>query len=701
MEPTTSLSALRELRARAMQIKETLLDDMEPFAHTDGLTFRRLPDSKSKKDASVATTCSVLMAFSALGLHGKYYDAGEVEHAVARLMTSLWDSSMLPKDNAFTRIVMLRTLGILVDHQIIRRDVAIKYRKNGKTIEAIAKELASGLPTSLSVLEYDPTPTLGYWFVDAVERLKLKLPQGSWTALAGWARRELTQHVTLIAAQHEARMDPVALAMAACLAARLRRLALDTTFKTAPKLMNEVPSQEELRTAVRILFRHQGESGIWPKYFPLFHYPDAGANHCFSFELLEAIVHEFGRPEDGLIDEPLILAGLERAIAWCEKNRLQHVHEKVTYRGWNSGGQLATLAKGIPESWATAVVHMFARELEIALTRTIAEHVLNKYEARRPKHQDSGDWDKFLDIAVTLRDERKTSVKKILEDELLTPIEERPLSKHPKLDHRRAALLFGPPGTSKTSLVRGLAAKLGWPYVEITPSHFMRRGLEQIPIQADEIFADLIDLSDAVILFDEMDAMVKRRDATDPDDDRSLDPTSELLTTSMLPKLAELYGKKQAAYFFATNHRRGLDSAITRPGRFDIWICVGPPTWKEKLKKLEVIAKRFEVSKNQVDSARRLLEEWTEKAKPSNDLTKALDRFTFAEVQSLLEHACSETHKKKTEIGTALTALTKEKFVALVQRWEKDLIVLRERDGDKENGTRTEYEKDRKLSCLQ
>jgi SpoVK/Ycf46/Vps4 family AAA+-type ATPase len=69
--------------------------------------------------------------------------------------------------------------------------------------------------------------------------------------------------------------------------------------------------------------------------------------------------------------------------------------------------------------------------------------------------------------------------------------------------------LFGPPGTSKTSLVRAFAREIGWPYIEITPSHFLRKGLEQIYVQADEVFDDLMDLKGVVILFDEMDALVQ------------------------------------------------------------------------------------------------------------------------------------------------------------------------------------------------
>ena len=60
-------------------------------------------------------------------------------------------------------------------------------------------------------------------------------------------------------------------------------------------------------------------------------------------------------------------------------------------------------------------------------------------------------------------------------------------------------------------LVRAVADRLGWPYVEITPSSFLDQGFERIFVRANEIFRDLMDLYDVVVFFDEMDALVASR----------------------------------------------------------------------------------------------------------------------------------------------------------------------------------------------
>src|SRR5208337_4391372 len=129
-----------------------------------------------------------------------------------------------------------------------------------------------------------------------------------------------------------------------------------------------------------------------------------------------------------------------------------------------------------------------------------------------------------------------------------------------------SALLFGPPGTSKTTIAEVVAERLGWSLVVVTPSHFLSKGFEQIYVRANEIFEDLMDMSNVVILLDEMDALVQTRESPRGNDGQlgqgrgkgntpGLDVTRQLLTTSMLPKLADLYKRAQVVFLMATNHK--------------------------------------------------------------------------------------------------------------------------------------------------
>ena len=64
------------------------------------------------------------------------------------------------------------------------------------------------------------------------------------------------------------------------------------------------------------------------------------------------------------------------------------------------------------------------------------------------------------------------------------------------------------------------------------------------------------------------------------------DAFGRFLTTSMLPKLAELWEARKILYFVATNHINYFDSAIIRSHRFDALILVSPPSCSAKIKDL-------------------------------------------------------------------------------------------------------------------
>jgi ATPase family associated with various cellular activities (AAA) len=590
-----------------------------------------------------------------------------------------WQSSKLPECNAFTVTVLLRGIYLVgaISVSDIRDPILAKKKRlpagfsesrarnskqcNGKTYGEIARIFAREAPESLAVGRYPPSPVIAYWFVDAIAGLSTRVYGSWWAAMAGWAAKELRRQVSLVAADAHDRMDPVAMAMAACLAQRLRR-------HSHGKYEEYLPSRTEVRHAIRVLFeKYQLQSGIWNKYFPLFHYPDAGSNYCFAFELIEAILNEFG--EDPVIEEELVFAGLENATAWCRDNQITY-HDNVEYRGWNSGGDVEALSKGMPEAWATAVVHMYLHKLDHVLTGLIEQRILQRYR-RVPT---SRTWAEQLDSDVILPGGKKSSVKGLIDEHLSQGLKtyrgaSRDRLKYASLPRgqRRSVLLFGPPGTSKTTLVRAFADNvLNWPCIEITPSSFLDKGLPEIYQRANEVFDDLADLSGVVILFDEMDALGRRRDVPPG---AGLDITSQFLTTSMLPKLAKLHDDGRVVFFMLTNHRRDFDPAITRPGRFDLLICQGPP---EAAKKIEALPRLLKDKDDaaQLEDAKATLTTWMATHEKT---VENLDRFTVDEFKALLE-GIKQDHGKP--LGESLVLMGPAEFATHVTEWTKSAIVL-------------------------
>ncbi|HEV2331046.1 MAG TPA: ATP-binding protein [Verrucomicrobiae bacterium] len=652
------LDELRDLRGMAKTLCDTVVEDLASFIHQrDGQTFVRLPTSEHRKnDVGVTVSCSCLMGLSITGkldsfqarLDKRKWSPNKCFEMI--LETNRWTSSGLTKMNAFTSALVLRTFGMLVekgrleakDSKLLVHIGEKQERKKfpdgdykpvpsagGRTrwsLEAVFKNLAKPGLENLRVEAYPVSAAVVYWFLDAVDRSNLSpvLQYDFWKDVASWAAREFWRQISLITARNDAFMDPIAMAMAACICKKLKTLAesLENVNESIYAL-GPLPSEPELESGLKLLFKCQADSGIWPKYFPLFHYPDAGGNFCFTFEMLEALLNEFGKGEVRILEIPGAFDAVGRAILWCKQNRFEYKRSGELYRGWNSGGQPMTLTTGMPESWATAVVHMFLWEAEDALSRKIEQKLFALYRAKRHKQVKEA-LDDFVDIEILIRGRSRSLVSLVNEHIVKPALKDSPDLHRNGLSGKVSALLFGPPGTSKTELCGCVAQCLGWPLVELDPSHFLKDGVEGISVHADRIFNNLMDLNGAVILFDEMDALVQTRDT----EDWHLDTTSQLLTTSMLPKLAKLHERRRVIFFMATNFQNRFDPAIKRTGRFDLLLCMGPPTLGGKLEHLELFLKDL----SEASTLRELLKAYIRR---DVEVAQMLDLFTFGEMKAL------------------------------------------------------------------
>lgn len=524
-----------------------------------------------------------------------------------------------------------------------------------RSFKAIATEIAKNPKANFAINDYPASAAVAYWFVDGVTRAEFVLENGDWEKICKWSREEFDRQHSLVQAKQHSLMDPIAMAMAACLCARLRETATNGKLGMNKKQIELLPSEIELEHSIRTLFALQAESGIWQKYFPMFHYLDqgAGSNFCFAFELLEAILNEFGRGEGRLLDDAAVLSGLSSALDWCERNRLKDSNADKSYTGWNSGGYITTLRKNQPESWATAVVYMFLYELSMVLSKHIQRRVLKKYGAvPSAGEENTEELDGMMDIELDLQGQKST-LKRVLMDELIQKHSGKSESSLRRGERMvpTSALLFGPPGTSKTSVTKAVAQALNWPLLMITPSEFVKGTFAQVYDKAEEIFEDMLDLSGVVVFFDEMDALMQSRDKS------ALDTATQFLTTAMLPKLTKLHDKGQVIFFMATNFQERFDQAIKRAGRFDLLLCMGPPPLSEKLAKLDRFFGKEPEKALSLAEKKKAISAIQTYVKKNPSLQAPLDLLTYGEFRALLKRFGSNTN-----VGSMLQRVGKQRF---------------------------------------
>jgi SpoVK/Ycf46/Vps4 family AAA+-type ATPase len=174
-------------------------------------------------------------------------------------------------------------------------------------------------------------------------------------------------------------------------------------------------------------------------------------------------------------------------------------------------------------------------------------------------------------------------------------------------------VLYGPAGTGKTTLVEALAQSCGVPMVEVTPSDLAKSGEAALERRARTVFKALSLLTHVVILFDEFDPILRRRDATGEKEFTYF----SFLTPGMLPKLKNLSEKaseRSVAYVLITNLLGTLDEAAVRRGRFDERVAVFSPDPLSRLGRIAVVAharardqalKNFEEKKKKAEAEKR------------------------------------------------------------------------------------------------
>jgi MoxR-like ATPase len=230
--------------------------------------------------------------------------------------------------------------------------------------------------------------------------------------------------------------------------------------------------------------------------------------------------------------------------------------------------------------------------------------------------------------------------KEIIERRVILPLAEPELASRHGVVQPKAIILFGPPGTGKTTFAKGIASRLGWPFFEVSPSEIGAEGAERQAKLLAETFDELLEVPAAVVFVDEVEDLASIRS-----DERRVSPS---VTNEFLKQIPRMREAPHHLLACATNWVSRLDPAFLRPGRFDYVLPVGPPDAAAR----EMIWQRYigEITDEPVDVA---------------ELVSASDLFTPADVEWSARTAAQRAFEREHFDGVGQRATTDDFLAAI------------------------------------
>ncbi len=146
-------------------------------------------------------------------------------------------------------------------------------------------------------------------------------------------------------------------------------------------------------------------------------------------------------------------------------------------------------------------------------------------------------------------------------------------------------LLWGPPGCGKTLLAKAVANESKANFISIRGPELLNKYVGESERAVRQVFLRARASAPCIIFFDELDALVPRRDD-------SLSESSARLVNMLLTELDGLSDRKGVFVIAATNRPDMIDPAMLRPGRLDKPLFVALPTESERHEILKTVTKQ-------------------------------------------------------------------------------------------------------------
>ncbi|NIM25019.1 MAG: CDC48 family AAA ATPase [Nitrososphaeria archaeon] len=180
-------------------------------------------------------------------------------------------------------------------------------------------------------------------------------------------------------------------------------------------------------------------------------------------------------------------------------------------------------------------------------------------------------------------------IKSALKDNLISAMKDPTKFTKMGIKPPKGALIYGPPGCGKTLIARALATESGANMILVKGPELLSKWVGESEKGIREIFRKAKASSPCVVIFDELDSLVRSKTGEGG--------VTETVLSQLLTEIEEGISSR-VVVIGITNRPDVLDNSLLRTGRLDLVLYVPPPDEKGRLEIIKILTEKMPLDKD-------------------------------------------------------------------------------------------------------